>query len=564
MNFEELVYERPDMDEFEERVVHLLVSFNDANSSQEQFEVVDEINNLRNHVLTMLNLAQIRGLLNTSNVKYQEEQQYINKMWPVYEKVVASYYEHLTNSPFKEQLIKKYGKQLMSMAVLNTKTISSEVIEDLERENNFISEYTKLIANAKIEFRGEDRNLSQLDTFIASQDRSMRKQACEKKYELMEQYEERIDELFNSLIQVRTEIAKKLGYTSFVELGYARLSRVDYNQQEVANFRKMILKYIVPISEDLREKQRIRLGIDTLTFYDEEVRFKSGNAVPNGDTNWIIDKFKTIFQQMSKPTGELFTRMHDNKFMDLTLKDGKARGAYATYLCNEKTPFIFANMNGTRKDIKVLGHEFGHAFQMSVFNEKNDIPEYILPTKEACEISSIAMEFLIWPYMEDIFGATAENYRYSHLEDALFAMPYRASIDEFQHVIYENPNLSFLERKKKWTEIEQKYMPYKSTYDHPYLERGNYWHQQNHLFSFPFYYIDYGLAQICALQIWSIAQNDKDAAWNIYLSLCKQGGSLSFLGLLEHSNLSSPFQEVAFQDMVNTIQTWFHKYESAK
>jgi oligoendopeptidase F len=158
----------------------------------------------------------------------------------------------------------------MSIAVLNAKTISSEVIEDLERENNFMSEYTKLIASAKIEFRGEDRNLSQLDTFIASQDRSMRKQACEKKYDLMEQYEERIDELFNSLIQVRTEIAKKLGYTSFVELGYARLSRVDYNQQEVANFRKMILKYIVPISEDLREKQRIRLGIDTLTFYDEK------------------------------------------------------------------------------------------------------------------------------------------------------------------------------------------------------------------------------------------------------------------------------------------------------
>jgi M3 family oligoendopeptidase len=562
VSFEELVYERPDMDEFEERVIHLLRRFKNANSSQEQFELIEEINSQRNHVLTMLNLAQIKGLINTAHVKYQEEQQYSNKKWPVYENVVASYYEHLINSPFKEQIIKKYGKQLLSLAELNTKTISTEVIEDLERENNFISEYTKLVANAKIEFRGEARNLAQLDTFIASQDRSIRKQACEKKYELMEQYEERIDQLFNSLIQVRTEIAKKLGYKSFVELGYARLSRVDYNQHKVANFRKMILKYIVPISEDLRDKQRIRLDIDTITYYDEEVRFKSGNAIPKGDSNWIIEKFKTISQQLSNQSGEIFTMMHDQNFMDLTIKEGKARGAYATYLCNEKTPYIFANMNGTRKDIKVLGHEFGHAFQMSIFNETNNIPEYILPTKEACEISSIAMEFLIWPYMEEIFEDKAQNYRYSHLEDAIFAMPYRASIDEFQHIVYQDPNLSSIERKKKWLEIEQKYMPYKTSYDHPYLERGNFWHQQNHLFSFPFYYIDYGLAQICALQIWSIAQNDKDAAWDIYLTLCKQGGCLSFLELLEHSNLSSPFEEVAFKDMIETIKMWFQKYDN--
>ncbi|ETT84327.1 M3 family oligoendopeptidase [Viridibacillus sp. FSL R5-0477] len=559
MIFDQLLYERPNIVEFEEEVFELLGKFDSVNSFEEQFKLIDKINSLRNHVLTMLTIAEIRAQLDTSDKKYQEEQKFINKNWPVYEKVVASYYDRLIRSTFKEQISKKYGKQLLNLAEINVNTIGSSVIDKLKRENNLISEYTKMMANAKIEFKGEERNLAQLDKFVSSPDRMLRKQAIEKKYELLEQYENRIDELFDSLIQVRTQIAKELGYNSFVELGYARLSRVDYGQQEVADFRKMILKYMAPISEKLREKQRIRIGIENLTYYDEEVRFKTGEAILKGDSNWMIEKFKTIFQQLSEQPGEIFKLMHANKYMGLTIKENKARGAYATYLCNEKIPYIFANFNGSRKDVKVLAHEFGHAFQMAIFNQNNTIPEYILPTKEACEISSIAMEFLIWPYMEEIFGDDAMNYRYSHLEDAIFAMPYRASIDEFQHFIYTNPNLSIVERKKKWVEIEQKYMPYKTTYNHPYLKKGNLWHQQIHLFKFPFYYIDYAMAQICALQIWSIAQIDMYTAWNVYMDICKQGGRLSFLDLLDNSGIASPFKEEAFENMIKSIDTWFSK-----
>ncbi|MFJ8101648.1 M3 family oligoendopeptidase [Lysinibacillus sp. NPDC096212] len=561
MIFDQLLYERPNIVKFEEVVFELLGKFDSVNSFEEQFKLIDKINSLRNHVLTMMTIAEIRAQLDTSDKNYQEEQKFINKNWPVYEKVVASYYERLIRSTFKEQIKQKYGKQLLNLAEINVNTIGSSVIDKLKRENNLISEYTRLMANAKIEFKGEERNLSQLDKFVSSPDRMLRKQAIEKKYELLEQYENRIDELFDSLIQVRTQIAKELGYNSFVELGYARLSRVDYGQQEVADFRKMILKYMVPISEKLRGKQRIRIGIgiENLTYYDEEVRFKTGEAILKGDSNWMIEKFKTIFQQLSNQPGEIFKLMHENKYMDLTIKENKARGAYTTYLCNEKIPYIFANFNGSRKDVKVLAHEFGHAFQMAIFNQNNNIPEFILPTKEACEISSITMEFLIWPYMEEIFGDDAMNYRYSHLEDAIFAMPYRASIDEFQHFIYTNPNLSSVERKKKWIEIEQKYMPYKTTYNHSYLKKGNFWHQQTHLFKFPFYYIDYAMAQICALQIWSIAQKDIYTAWNVYMDICKQGGRLSFLDLLDHSGIASPFKEEAFENMINSIDTWFSK-----
>ncbi|WP_285399585.1 hypothetical protein [Lysinibacillus sp. fls2-241-R2A-57] len=181
MIFDQLLYERPNIVEFEEDVFELLGKFDSANSFEEQFELIDKINSRRNHVLTMLTIAEIRAQLDTSDKKYQEEQKFINKNWPVYEKVVASYYERLIKSTFKEQIRQKYGKQLLNLAEINVNTIGSSVIDKLKRENNLISEYTRLMANAKIEFKGEERNLSQLDKFVSSSDRMLRKQAIEKK-----------------------------------------------------------------------------------------------------------------------------------------------------------------------------------------------------------------------------------------------------------------------------------------------------------------------------------------------------------------------------------------------
>ena len=461
MKFENLNYERPDIEEFEGRVLQLLERFKISDSHLEQFELIDQINSLRNDVLTMLTIAQIRSHLDTLDAIYQKEQQYINQNWPRYEKIVALFYEHVSYSPFKDEIKEKFGEQLVCLAEVSQNTVSSEVIEDLIKENNLISDYIKLMATSTVEFKGEQRTLSQLEAFLFSPDRSIRKQAGEKKYELLSQLESKIDHIFENLIKVRNTIAMKLGYDSFVELGYARLSRVGYNQSDIEDFRELILEYMVPIAEETRDKQRIRLGLDKLTFYDEDIRFRTGNPVPNGDVKWMISKFGVILNEMSLEAGEFFNSLCANHLLDLLPKEGKARGAYATYLCNEKTPYIFANMNGTRKDVKVLSHEFGHAWQMYLYNQCNNIPEYILPTKEGCEIHSISMEFLIWPYLEKIFGEDADKYRYAHLEDALFSMPYRAAIDEFQHFIYKNPSLSISDRKEKWIEIECRYMPYK-------------------------------------------------------------------------------------------------------
>lgn len=557
MHFEEFYYQQPDIEEFEERISKLLEDFQKTNALSKQIEIIDEINSRRNDVLTMVTIAQIRNMLNTKETTYRDEMKYINQKWGLYEVVVAKYYNCIVQSPFKEQLIQRYGKQLFSIAEHNVKTISDQVIKEIEVENNLQSEYTRMMAGAKIEFQGKVRNLSELDYFISSSDRHIRKEASEKKYLLMTEIEDKIDSIFDSLIKVRTKIAHKLGYKSFVELGYSRLSRVDYNQENVSNFRKMILEKIVPLSVELRNRQRVRLELDVLEHFDEDVRFRTENINPKGDADWIVSKFQKIFNEVSAEAGEVFNLMDEKNLLNLQTREGKAGGAFSTYLCHYKSPYIFANLNGSRRDVKVLAHEFGHAFQMAVFNRNNEIPEYILPTKEACEISSIAMEFLVWDWMEDIFDDNALKYNFAHLEDAIHAMCYRSSIDEFQHFVYSYPEITPKERKKKWKEIEEKYMPYKSSYNHPYLERGNLWQRQTHLFTLPFYYIDYALAQICALQIWVIAQINKDEAWSIYMKMANRGGSLSFLDLLKHSGLDSPFEEEVFNQTLDGIKTWF-------
>lgn len=228
--------------------------------------------------------------------------------------------------------------------------------------------------------------------------------------------------------------------------------------------------------------------------------------------------------------------------MDLVAKEGKATGGYCTFIQNQGVPFIFSNFNGTSGDIDVLTHELGHAFQ--VYCSRNLQPsEYHWPTYEACEIHSMSMEFFAYPWMKSFFGADTAKYYQNHLEGAIRFLPYGVAIDEFQHRIYAEPNLSPSERHAVWRALEHKYLPHRQYAECTFLEAGGFWTKQNHLFTTPFYYIDYCLAQICALQFWLRDRADHLAAWDDFLKLCQAGGALSFLELVALARLESPFEQ---------------------
>lgn len=552
MTFKDYEYKRPDMAIVKEQIDNLLLSFNAADHAEAQIAVLKEINTIRNHFETMSVIVDIRFTINTLDPFYEAETDYFDTVRPEFEALNDKIYKAINASPFKGALADFFGQQFFDIIDVKLKTFKEDIIDDLKEENQLMSQYTKLRTSAKIMFDGEERNLAQMTPYYESKDRSERKAAQEAVTAFFEANEKAFDDVYDKMVKVRHRIAQKLGYENFIPVAYMRLQRTEYTSEMVANYRKQILEEIVPIATSLRMRQKERLGLDELYYYDEHIAFQSGNAKPKGDADWIIENGKKMYDELSPETSEFFRFMLDNELMDLEAKKGKAGGGYCTFLGDYKAPFIFSNFNGTSGDIDVLTHEAGHAFQ-GYQSRHYDLPEYVYPTLEACEIHSMSMEFITWPWMQNFFKEETDKYKFNHLSEALLFLPYGVSVDEFQHFVYEHPEASPEERKAKWREIEKKYKPSLNYGDNEFLQKGTYWYRQGHIFSDPFYYIDYTLAQVCAFQFFVKFQESREKAWEDYLNLCNAGGSKPFLKLVELANLKNPFEDGTVSTVVPAI-----------
>ena len=563
MKFNDYKYEKINIDETKEKFSNLIKSFSDAENLEEQTKYMDEIIKLRNHIDTMETLVSIRHSIDTTDEFYDKENEYVDEISPILFGFISEFYKALVNSKFRADLEKKYGKFLFDLAENTLKTFNEEIIPDLQEENRLSSKYSKLIASAKIQFDGEEKNLSEMVPYTQSKDRNVRIEASKKVAHFFKENKDEFDKIYDGLVKVRTTIAQKLGYKNYVELGYARLSRLEYDSEMVASYRKQVLENIVPLHTELRQRQAKRLGLDKLKFYDEPIKFNSGNADPHGDPEWILNHGKTMYNELSKETTEFFSFMTEKNLLDLLSKKGKMSGGYCTYIPEYKSPYIFANFNGTSHDVDVLTHEAGHAFQ--VYQSRGyEIPEYLWPTYEACEIHSMSMEFLTWPWMDLFFENDAEKYKFIHLSEALLFIPYGVTVDEFQHWVYENPNATPDDRRAKWLEIEKKYLPTRDYGEVDDLKEGIFWFRQGHIFNSPFYYIDYTLAQVCAFQFWIKSQENREKAWDEYLALCKLGGSKPFFELMKAANLKNPFDQGTIASVIPKIREFLESIDDMK
>lgn len=553
--FKDYKYDRPDLDKISSDFNKLLEGLENTNSPENGVEIIREINKLRNHVDTMMTLVSIRHSINTEDEFYAAEQDFMDENEPKVEDLVIKYYKTLVNSKYKNEYKKIFGDQLFNLAELKMKSFSKEIMDDMVKENKLVTEYDKLIASAQIDFEGEIRTLSQMTPFMQSKDREIRKRAYEAFTGFLEENEEQFDRIYDDMVKVRDKMAKRLGFKNYIEMAYAKLGRTDYDWEMVANYRNQVYEDLVPLVVTLKDRQRKRLGLESLKYYDEPLEFLTGNAAPKGDPDWIIANGKRMYSELSKETDEFFTYMVERDLLDLLSKKGKMSGGYCTIIPEYKSPFIFSNFNGTSGDIDVLTHEAGHAFQVYMSRE-SDIPEYGFPTYEACEIHSMSMEFITWPWMKLFFEEDELKYKFSHLADAINFIPYGVTVDEFQHFVYEFPEATPTERKAKWREIEEKYLPFKDYEDNDFLKRGGYWLRQGHIFGEPFYYIDYTLAQVCAFQFWVKDREDHEKAWEDYLTLCKAGGSMPFLSLVKLGNLDNPFVDGTIKRVVAPLKEW--------
>ena len=559
-------YIRPDIEKVGKEMRELINKFINAASFIEADQLMDSINKIRNEFDSMKIIAFINYSNDTNNKNFIAEQDYFDNNSPLFNDYIFNYYKALTESSFKKDLTEKYGNHLFEIADISLKSFCHEIIEDMQKENHLCSEYVKLKASAKINFDGKELNLQELEPYMESVDRDIRHKAFIAYWKFFDDNSKVLDEIFDKLVYLRHDMAIKMGYKNYKELGYARMKRMDYNEIMVTGFRNDIKKYIVPLAEKLRVKQSKRLGFDKLMVYDLFLQFISGNATPKGDPVWVVEKGKIMYDELSAETREFYDFMFDNELMNVFSRKGKADMGYCEYIPKYKSPYIFANMNGTDYDITVLTHEAGHAFQ--AYESRNfHFKEYTEPTMETAEIHSMSMEFLTYPWMNLFFENETDKFKFSHLNGTVNFLPYGVMVDEFQHWVYENPSAKPSERNTKWRKLEKIYMPHLNYGEIDYLEKGGRWQKQGHIYEMPFYYIDYCLAQVCAFQFWSKAIHNGDGEFKKvmkrYIELCGKGGSKPFLELVKETDLKSPFDENVVKSLSEEIEEYIDSVDDS-
>ncbi|OOB77947.1 MAG: oligoendopeptidase F [Epulopiscium sp. Nuni2H_MBin001] len=563
MKFTEFEYKRPSFDEYKQNMAALIEEVNSASSASEQINSCKKIFNQLTHIDTLSQIASVRHSINTKDKFYDEENEYWDEFSPLYSEVELGFQKAIVNSQFRPALEEEFSEQYFRITENALKVFSPDIIKETQEENKLVSEYSKLIASAEIEYKGKIYNLSGLGPFTIDKDREVRKEANNLVANFYKENQNAIETIYDKLVKLRHAKAKKLGFDNYVDFSYITLNRTDYNKDMVAEFRQQVKEHIVPIASQLYEDQKNRLGLDTLYYYDLNFEFLSGNATPKGDAHFILNNGEKMYNELSKETKEFFQFMVECELLDLETKSGKEGGGYCTYFYDYKSPFIFSNFNGTAGDIDVLTHEAGHAFQL--YNSRHiEIPNLIFSTLESCEIHSMAMEYITWPWMELFFKEETMKYKYTHLGGAIKFIPYGIVVDAFQHFIYSNPEATAKERNAHWRELEKEYLPHKDYGDCKVLDEGGWWFRQAHIFTVPFYYIDYTLAEVCALQYWKKMNHDREQGWRDYLAICQVGGTKSFLELVKLGNLISPFEPGCIASVTSEIENYLSKIDDTQ
>ena len=559
MIYKELHYERLDVEKSKNLLNDIITDFKEAGSASKQIDAIKKVDSFSRDYMTYQAMASLNFSRDINDADAKSEKDYYDSISTDMREVYDQFDKVLHESKYKDEIIKEYGQTFLDEIEINLKTFDPKIKDLLKQEIDLKNEYTKLTAGAKISYEGKEYNLAGLGPFHSDVNRNIRKKSYEARYGWFKDNENELDDIYDKLVKLRHQIATTLGYDNFIELGYYRMGRSDYGPEEVANFRRQIVDHVVPIVTKLHEQKKEILGLDELYFYDG-INFKDGDPKPKGTPDELVKSAQDMYHELSPETGEFFDTMVNEELMDLVNRDGKRPGGFCTSFPKYDRPYIFSNFNGTDHDITVLTHEAGHAFQ-NYSSTHLPLVNYHWPTMEAAEIHSMSMEFFTWPWMKKFFKEDTEKFKYKHISGSLSFLPYGACVDHFQHWVYENPEASPKERKDKWLELESIYMPYRSYDEMVFIKDGGVWQGQLHIYQMPFYYIDYTLAQTCAFQFWIKNEKDKGSAWKDYLTLCRAGGSLSFVNLVKLAKLNSPFEDGCLEDVVKYVEQWLEDFD---
>ncbi len=561
MKFSEMPYSRPDMEALAAATTQTLEAMKAAPNAAGQIAAYDAYEKKMQTAGTMQQIAYIRHTINTKDEFYNAENDYMDEIGPKLQELTHRVNTALLESPYRAELERHYGALMFKNLEIAARSFSPAIVELMQEENKLVSEYQNLYASATVEFDGKTMPLPLLGPYKQDPDRAVRKAAYEADAKFFDSHREELDTLYDKLVKVRDAQAKKMGLHNYIPLGYDRMGRNCYTAKDVAAFRDQIAEDMVPIVAKVKEAQRRRIGVEKLAFYDEPISFADGNAVPEGTPDEILAAGKKMYQELSPETAEFIDFMFENELFDVLSRDGKAPGGYCTEIADYKSPFIFSNFNATAGDVDVLTHEAGHAFE-AYRAFKQELPSLLhSPTIEACECHSMSMEFLTAPWHHLFFGKQTDKYELGHCEDALVFIPYGCMVDEFQHKVYENPEMTPEQRNELWLSLEKKYRPWIDFDNLPFYSRGGGWQRQLHIYEVPLYYIDYCMAQTVAFQFWNLSRENYAEAWKRYMTFVDKAGTATFAELVESAGLKVPYHAGCIKEIGESISRWLEEHE---
>ena len=562
MKFSQMEYKRPDLAALKEQIQALTAQLQAAESYEAAKAVFLKKEELEKHISTQSTLAEIRHTIDTRDEFYDGEVRFWNGAQPQLEEDLQKWTMAMLASLFRKDFTEEYGDLMFVNAEIALKTFSPEIMGDIQQENDLTQEYEKLLASAQIPFEGKTYTISQMSPFKTDADDARRLAAWKAEGQWYKDNQAALDDIYDKLVHLRDQMGKKLGYEGYTTLGYYRMGRNCYTKEDVEKFRTAVRTYLVPLADSIYREQAKRLGKEyPMSFADNALEFRSGNPRPVGTPDDILAQGKRFYDELSPETSEFFRTMLDGELLDVLSTEGKAGGGYCTSIPDYRVPFIFANFNGTQHDVEVVTHEAGHAF--AAYMNRDRVPmSYTWPSLEACEVHSMSMEFFAWPWAEGFFGKDTQKFYYSHLSGALTFIPYGTMVDHFQHIVYEKPDMTPAERHGVWKELLGIYMPWmKLDGDIPFYAEGEGWQRQHHIYSSPFYYIDYCLAQTVSLQFWALLQKDQKNAWEHYMAYTRQGGSRTFTELLKNAGMESPFEEKCLRTVAQTAKDYLEHFD---
>lgn len=420
-------------------------------------------------------------------------------------------------------------------------------------------QYQKISGSLTVQFRGEEKTLVQMGRFLEEPDRTLRQEAWELVAKRRLEEKDKFEEIFEAMLKVREQIARNAGFKNYLEYAFRSRGRFDYTAEDCIKFHDAIEKEVMPVLGDLQAERRKQLNLKTLRPWDLSVDpLNRPGLRPFEKVDQMVSSTQKIFDQLDRDLADGFQTMQKLRLLDLDNRKGKAPGGYQSTLNESRLPFIFMNAVGIQRDVETILHEAGHAFHALATREE-DMYYYRHAPIEFCEVASMSMELLGNEFIENFYTAgDAKRARRDHLEGIIEIFPWIATVDAFQHWIYSHPGHSRDERRAAWLALMDRFG---GDVDWDGLEevRANLWHRQLHIFLHPFYYVEYGIAQLGALQVWANSKRDKEKALNDYKKSLALGGGRPLPELFTAAGCKFDFSQQTVHPLVKLVGTELDK-----